>query len=506
MRLSELIKNQPGIVQVDGDVEITDIEYDSRKVLPGNLFVAMPGVHIHGRNFIPKAIESGAAAVVFDGEGNFKGAVNVRVSSVLDFLGPAAHRFFGDPTRDVQVIGITGTNGKTSTTYIVESIMKAAGFKTGVIGTVNYRFGDETLPAPNTTPLAVDLARLIRKMVDGGTQKIIAEVSSHALDQKRVLGVNFDVACFTNFSRDHLDYHHDLDSYFESKLTLFSTYLPASGKTKKVSIVNLDDPRSTAVLSACTGRRISYGLTEGGDVRLSKAVIDKMGVRGRLIHPFGSTEISSELLGDFSVSNILAAASICMGCGISPEKIKSGIKNQKIVPGRLEPVTTDEDFLVLVDYAHTPEALENVLSSLERLAKGRIITVFGCGGDRDPGKRPLMGRAVAEKSQVTIVTSDNPRTENPHAIIDQILPGIAPYELEPVRHRDLKEYDGGHGMIVEPDRKEAIALAIKGARTNDIILIAGKGHEDYQIIGTTKHPFDDKALALEFLKTRDDRA
>ena len=499
MKLFELLKDITKIAESSGDTEITDVVYDSRKVSPGSLFVAMPGIHVDGKKFIPKAIKAGAAAVAFSGEDSYEGAINIRVEDVKTFLGPVAHRFFDYPSSRMNIIGITGTNGKTTTTYIIESILKAAGKNVGVIGTINYRYEGKTFPAPNTTPLAVDLARLLSQMEQAGVDTVVMEVSSHALDQDRVLGVEFDGACFSNLSRDHLDYHKNIDDYFEAKKLFFSKFLTDSKKPEKFACVNLDDQYGVHMAAAYQGRVLTYGQNEGSDVRLRNAKVDFTGVCGRVTTPFGSFEIHSDLLGDFSVYNILAAIVISIGAGISTSKIKKGIENLERVPGRLEPVGKG-DFLLLVDYAHTPHALENVLDSLMRLAKRRIITVFGCGGDRDPGKRPLMGDAVAQRSHVTIVTSDNPRTEDPNSIIEQILPGIEPHGLKTLNPDDLQNYEGGKGLVIEADRRAAINLAINAARKDDIVLIAGKGHEDYQIIGTTKHDFDDRVEALKALE------
>jgi UDP-N-acetylmuramoyl-L-alanyl-D-glutamate--2,6-diaminopimelate ligase len=466
--------------------------------------VALGGTHFDGRRFIPNAIEAGAAAVAFEGEGEFDGAANLRVESAADFLALAAHRFYGDPSANMTVLGITGTNGKTTTTYLLESIFTAAGKNVGVIGTVNYRFGGKTLDAPNTTPMASDLAALMAQMRDAGVDTVVMEVSSHALDQRRVLGVNFDVACLSNLTRDHLDYHENFEEYFAAKASFFSDYLPRTSKARPVACVNLDDPRGVDFLAACSTETLTYGSFDGSDVRLGDLRIDGKGLRGRLIHPHGSTPIVSGLLGDFSASNVMAAVTMALGMGVSLEKIRVGIENTKFVPGRLEPVASDE-FLVLVDYAHTPNALENVISSMTKLAKGRLITVFGCGGDRDPGKRPMMGSAVASICQVSVVTSDNPRTESPHQIIEQILEGVEPFDLDRVEPDELASYERGRGLIVEPDRRKAIELAVMGARPGDVVLIAGKGHEDYQIIGTVKHDFDDRVEAAKALAMRKEK-
>ena len=504
MKLSELIHQAPGVIDVTGEAEITEPVYDSRQVKPGALFVAMPGVHVHGKTFIESAIRDGAAAVAFDGEETFDGAINIRVLKVEPFLGHIAHRFFGHPSSEMKIVGITGTNGKTTITYMLESILVQAGHKVGVIGTINYRYAKQDHPAPNTTPLAVDLARLMRAMRDKDVDTTVMEVSSHALDQDRVAGVQFDAACFTNLSRDHLDYHQDIEEYFEAKKLLFTSFLAHSTKTNKLACVNLDDPFGTRIAAEVGGRLLTFGTDEAADVRLADAKVDFSGVTGRLVSPFGAFEIASPLLGNFTVSNLLAAISLALGMGVAPDKIRRGIEKLDRVPGRLDPVGKG-DFLVLVDYAHTPQALENVLDSMARLVKGRIITVFGCGGDRDPGKRPLMGAAVAAHSDISVVTSDNPRTENPDAIIAQILPGLSPYNLAQIEAEALPSYDGGQAMVVQPDRSRAIALAVAAAKPGDIVLIAGKGHEDYQIIGTTKYPFDDRNQALKALEERSER-
>ena len=503
MKLKELIDGTPGILEINGDadVEIKDIVYDSRKAGPGVLFVAMPGMHVHGREFIDTALAANVAAIAFDGEGVWPGSISIRVKDAREFLGLTAHRFFGNPSSKMKVIGITGTNGKTTVTYLLESILTKAKKKVGVIGTVNYRFEGNIIAATNTTPLAVDLAQLMKQMVDFGIDTVVMEVSSHALDQMRVKGVQFDAACFTNLSRDHLDYHRTLEEYFEAKKLFFTRYLPDSNKSSKFACVNLDDPYGVDIKNAGSNEIITFGQDTNADLKLADASVDFSGVSGRLQASDGQAQIKSPLLGDFSVSNILAASAVAMGLQVDLETIGQGISDIGRVPGRLEPIGKKE-FLVLVDYAHTPEALVNVLNSLKRLSKGRIITVFGCGGDRDPGKRPLMGDAVAARSQITIVTSDNPRTEDSQAIIDQILPGIDPHNLEMVEPENLRKYERGKGLLVQPNRREAIRIAINGAQKGDIVLIAGKGHEDYQVIGSTRHSFDDRVQAREALIER----
>ena len=503
MKLNKLIHDIPGILDVSGDseVEITDVVYDSRKAGPGALFVAMPGMHVHGREFVEAAIRANVTAIAHDTEDTWPGVLNIRVRDAREFLGLTANRFFEDPSSKMNVIGITGTNGKTTITYLLESILAKAGKKVGVIGTVNYRFEGNIIAATNTTPLAVDLVRLMKQMVDFGIDTVIMEVSSHALDQMRVEGVQFDVACFTNLTRDHLDYHHSLEEYFKAKKLFFTKYLPDSGKSSKFASVNLDDPYGVIIKNSCSEPLITFGENQNADMQLADANVDFSGVAGRLEFRGKQVKIKSPLLGDFSVSNILAASSIAAGLEVSMENIRQGIADLKNVPGRLESVG-NKDYLVLVDYAHTPEALVNVLDSLKRLSQGRIITVFGCGGDRDPGKRPIMGAAVATRSQITIVTSDNPRTEEPQGIIDQILPGIEPYKLETVRSDALRAYEGGKGLLVQPNRREAIRTAVNAAGKGDIVLIAGKGHEDYQIIGVTRHSFDDCVQAREALIER----
>ena len=395
-----------------------------------------------------------------------------------------------------------GTNGKTTVTYLIESILQTAGFVVGVLGTVNYRYGEKTFPAPNTTPESFEMQKIIREMSDHGITHIVAEVSSHALDLKRVDDCAFDLGIFTNLTQDHLDYHRTMDNYFQAKKRFFSEVLPAGGKKRpQNTIVNVDDPWGRRLLrelgpESASGH-LTYGIESPCDITASPFRLSLDGIEATLLLGGERLPVSSSLMGRFNLSNILAAAAASFALGIPGGCIRDGIAALIQVPGRLEKVSTAGQPAVFVDYAHTDDALRRVLESLSLFRTGRLITVFGCGGDRDRGKRPLMGEAVSADSDLVIVTSDNPRTEDPLSIIREIETGIRMVKYagagDPARHST------GRGYLVIPDRKAAIAAAIGLADARDIVLIAGKGHEDYQIIGTKRFPFDDRATAREEL-------
>ncbi len=479
MRLSELIRGmKKTAVTGDTSLEITGVTKDSRNVSEGSLFFVTSA----SSAYLDNALTRGARAVVTDGEIDGPFACVIRVEDVQRALGEAASKFYGHPSRKMHVTGITGTNGKTTTTYLIESILEAAGKRPGVIGTISYRYAGKTLRAPNTTPGASETNALLRDMMDAGTGHVIMEVSSHALHQSRVEGVDFDVAVFTNLTHDHLDYHGDFESYKASKRLLFEDYLARSRKKRRYAIMNIDDPsiRDLAVASPVT--MLSYSTRGFADACLSSysEIID--GLTLTLSLPGKKIPIVSPLVGMFNASNILAASLSGHATGISPQAIKEGIERLGGVPGRLERVANDRGISVFVDYAHTPDALENVLRLLAGLKKGKLIVVFGCGGDRDAAKRPLMGAIAARFADEVIVTSDNPRNEDPLEIIEDIRQGL-----------------GGKMARIIPDRREAILEGIGAARPDDVLLVAGKGHEDYQIIGGTTIHFSDREVIEESL-------
>lgn len=501
MKLSQLLTAIPGFTLHGVDtLEISAITCDSRAVTPGTLFFALRGATVDGHDFIPAALQAGAAAVILEDEA--RAPIDVPWVTVTDgrsAMAAMAAEFHGNPTRDMPLIGITGTNGKTTTTYILEGILAAAGLAPAVLGTISYRYGTTCIEASHTTPESTELQAAFRALKDAGARSFVMEVSSHALEQKRVDGCHFNVGIFSNLTRDHLDYHQTMESYLEAKQRLFSELLkPSTEKPERRAVVNMDDPYGTAIAQSSSCPVITYGIDVQGDVQVSNIKSSVDGIRGTVLTPVGSIDFSSKLVGRFNLSNILAAASAGYALGLPLHTIKSGIESHTTVPGRMERVENTRGITVLVDYAHTGDALENVLTTLAALATGRIITVFGCGGDRDPGKRPIMGRIAARISDLAIATSDNPRTENPLTILDQVKAGIIPLGIHEYNPSELSSGSlGGKGFVMLENRAEAIRLAIRLAEPGDIVLLAGKGHEDYQIIGKTKHHFDDREQAAQ---------
>ncbi|MDU0460162.1 MAG: UDP-N-acetylmuramoyl-L-alanyl-D-glutamate--2,6-diaminopimelate ligase [Geobacteraceae bacterium] len=498
MTLQQLLENLPGIeIHGDTSVNIGTLTCDSRKAGAGALFFALPGTTADGHGFIAKAVAAGAAAVVLE-NADFapEGVPWIKVADGRAAMGLISSRFNGDPTAGRPLIGITGTNGKTTTTYLIEAILAAAGIPAAVLGTISYRFGDRTIAASHTTPESTELQSAFRQLAEAGARAFVMEVSSHALEQKRVDGCHFDVGVFSNLTRDHLDYHGTMESYLQAKQRLFSELLrPSALKPFRRAAVNLDDQYGSAIASCSSCPVITYGIRGECDVRPADIVSSVNGISGSLVTPKGSFSFSSKLLGSFNLSNILAAASAGIGLDLPLEAIKGGIENHATVPGRMERVENPYGVTCLVDYAHTGDALENVLSTLKEIATARIITVFGCGGDRDNGKRPIMGRIAAEMSDLAIVTSDNPRTEHPSLILEQIRAGITPLGMREYCLDELANCFTEKGFVTQENRREAIRLAARLANAGDIILLAGKGHEDYQIIGTVKHHFDDREEA-----------
>ncbi len=496
MKLKELLKALKSYeIQGSEDTEIFDIQYDSRAVEKGSLFVAVKGEKADGNVFVPQAIEKGAVAVVTDRSKDSGvriqeyAATIIYVPNAREALAKISTAFFGEPASKLKLVGITGTNGKTTTSFLVESILREAGLNPGVIGTINYRYAGKVLPAPNTTPESLDLQRLLKDMVDRGVKSVVMEVSSHALSQDRVAGLIFDAGVFTNLTQDHLDYHGTMEAYFEAKARLFTDFIDEG----RAAVINMDDPKGEELSKRAVGRVMGYGKTGKGrgkenifpkDIRLG---VD--GIKGIFATPSGDVKINSSLMGEFNLYNILAAVGAGVGLGLPVEAIEKGISDLKNVPGRLERVDAGQGFTILVDYAHTPDALERVLATVRELTDKRIITVFGCGGDRDKGKRPIMGRIAAGYSDVVIVTSDNPRTEDPMTIIEDIKAGII-----------LVRGQGSEVRVI-PDRREAIIEAIKEANKGDVVLLAGKGHEDYQIIGNEKIYFDDREEAIKAVRS-----
>ncbi|HEX9079887.1 MAG TPA: UDP-N-acetylmuramoyl-L-alanyl-D-glutamate--2,6-diaminopimelate ligase [Desulfuromonadaceae bacterium] len=497
MNLEQLLGPLSGAeLNGDGTVEITALACDSRMVRPGTLFFALTGAVTDGHRFIGQALAAGAVAVVLEDAACAPSHVPwVRVDDGRLAMARMAAAFYGDPTARLPLIGITGTNGKTTTTYLIEAILAAAGIPAAVLGTISYRFGATTMGASHTTPESIELQAAFRDLATAGAKAFVMEVSSHALEQRRVDGCHFDVGIFSNLTRDHLDYHGTMEQYLESKQRLFSELLaPTEGKPRRRAAINMDDPYGPRVAERSACPVITYGI-DTGDVRTIEVGSSVAGIRGTLVTPKGDIPFSSHLLGRFNLSNILAAAAAGIALDLDLAAIKAGIEGHATVPGRLERVENRRGVTCLVDYAHTGDALENVLTTLKEIAGARIITVFGCGGDRDPGKRPIMGRIAAELSDLAIVTSDNPRTEDPALILEQIRAGILPLGVREYTGDELSGGFAAQGFVMLENRRAAIRLAASLARPGDIVLLAGKGHEDYQIIGKTKHHFDDREEA-----------
>lgn len=498
MQLTDLIATlNPLKVYGAPAATVTGICYDSRRVVAGGAFFALPGAHTDGRLFIADAIARGAAVIVAEAEIDLPGSVaGIVVENARLAMAHAAAARFNHPTRDVPVIGVTGTNGKTTVTYLLESILRVAGYRPAVLGTVNYRFEQEQRPAPHTTPEAVDLLGTFSEFRAQGADALIIEVSSHALTQHRVSGVEFTVGVFTNLSPEHLDYHQNMDNYFAAKRILFDDLLAQSGGR---SVVNGEDP-----FGARLAREIRAFITcgAGGNVSVHDAEISLDGIRGTLRTPTGEAPLSSQLLGDFNRSNIECAAGAAVALGIAAETIAAGILAAHQVPGRLERIENSLGAEILVDYAHTGDALEQVLKTLRKLQPRRLLVVFGCGGDRDRKKRPEMGECVARHADLAILTSDNPRSEDPEAILQDVRCGI-----ERVHDHELTVDEAragrNQGYLSFVDRRAAIEFAVSLLKSGELLLIAGKGHEDYQLIGGERRHFDDREEARAALARRE---
>jgi UDP-N-acetylmuramoyl-L-alanyl-D-glutamate--2,6-diaminopimelate ligase len=508
MRLSALLAALPNELAPntrDGagdDPVIRGITYDSRQVAPGDLFVALVGAVSDGHDYLDAALRLGAAALLVEDTARATSALEdaehpvpiVTVPDARRAMAPIAARFFGEPADELTLVGITGTNGKTSTSYLVESILSRADRATGLIGTVAIRYASESLRAVNTTPESLDLQQVLRAMRTHAVDTVVMEVSSHGLELGRVRGCRFRVGAITNVTQDHLDFHGDMDSYLESKLRLFRDHLAPGG----VAVINLDDPtapRSIAAAAEASARviRVTRRPNVGADVKLLDAEVSLDGTRARIQMPAGELEAEFPLLGDFNLENLVVACGIAAALELPLPTIADGISHCPQVPGRMEVVAPDpgENPTVIVDYAHTPDAVLKLLEAVRPLTKGRLITVFGCGGDRDRAKRPLMAEAVAHTSDRVIATSDNPRTEDPEDILRDVEAGLAGLTRVEADALDTSE----RAYAMEIDRRAAIELAISIARPDDSVVLAGKGHEDYQIVGRTKLPFDDREEA-----------
>ena len=486
MKLKRLIEALPGATP-DGtlDREITGIAYDSRRVTPGMLFVAIPGQHTDGHEFISNAVERGAAAIVCERNGfSHPRATQIKVPDVREALARSAAAFYGNPSAGLKVVGVTGTNGKTTVSFMVKAMLEGAGIKTGLLGTVQYEIGDRVIPAQRTTPEALEVQQMMAQMAKAGCQACVMEVSSHALEQKRVLGVEFDVGIFTNLTRDHLDYHGTMERYFAAKQKLFAAL--ARGRKKSAAIINIDDSFGAALVGK---HKVDFEYTYGfrpSRLQATQLQMSKDGSRFLVETPERKFPVRLPLIGRHNIYNALAAIGAGMALDVHLLKIQAALSAMEPVPGRLESIACGQPFGVYVDYAHTDDALKNVLQTLREVTPGRVLVAFGCGGNRDSGKRAKMGRVAAELADYTCITSDNPRKESPEKIAAQIEEG----------YRAAKQQD----YVVELDRKRAIQHIISVAAEGDSVLIAGKGHEAYQEFEDTIVPFDDRLHARETLE------
>lgn len=478
MLLKDMLKNVD-VEYIDGNrnIDISGIAYDSRKVKDGDLFVCITGFKVDGHDFIPQAIAQGAAAVVVEKEVKSAAVPIIKVNNTRRALALTAAEFFDNPSSKFKLIGVTGTNGKTTTTYLIKTILELQGNKVGLIGTNQNMIREKVIPTERTTPESYELQHLFAQMADEKVDYVVMEVSSHSLDLHRVDGCYFEVGIFTNLTQDHLDFHKTMDNYVKAKTKLFHRC--------KTGIVNSDDEYSQYILEHGTSKMLTFGIANKADIWAKDVRLSDKGVCFDVTTPQGTESMELGIPGKFSVYNALGSIGACVALGVNLQTIRQGLRRAKGVPGRAQVVETGKDYTVLIDYAHTPDGLENIISTVQDFAKGRVVTLFGCGGDRDSKKRPIMGKIAGELSDFCIVTSDNPRTEDPTQIINHILEGIkntkCPY-------------------VVIENRMEAIKYALKNAQKGDVILLAGKGHETYQEINGVKYPFDEKQIVEELLE------
>ncbi len=468
------------------NVKLSNIDHDSRKCVPNSLFVCFEGEHVDGHTFITQAVDRGAVAIMTTRHDVAvpEGVSILIVPKMLTALAVIVPYFYDYPSKKMRVIGVTGTNGKTTTTYMIRSVLVNAGFKVGLIGTIQIVIGEDVFPIHNTTPNVIDLQHIFVAMLERGVNVVVMEVSSHALAENRVAGVEFDTAVFTNLTQDHLDYHGSMENYRAAKAKLFDAVSRAGEKSGKTAVINLDDPAADFMLEHAACDRITYGVERNADLHAADVDVHSGGMKFKIRGAFGSMSMNLHVTGLFNVYNVLAAVGACLAEKIEPEMIRRTLEHFKSVPGRFERIYANVPFTVIVDYAHTPDGVENVLNTARQITKKRVITVFGCGGDRDRTKRPIMGRLAARLSDVVIATSDNPRTEEPAAILDEIEVGIR----EAIGDKDYEK-------IV--DRRAAINRAVEIAAAGDVIMILGKGHEDYQILKDKTIHFDDREVARE---------
>ncbi|MBK7999544.1 MAG: UDP-N-acetylmuramoyl-L-alanyl-D-glutamate--2,6-diaminopimelate ligase [Verrucomicrobia bacterium] len=489
MQLRELVQNLPGAT-VDGPVdrEVAGLTYDSRRVTPGMVFVAIPGQHVDGHEFVGTAVERGATAVICERNKIVPGRVTkIQVNDVREAMACAARSYFQHPSSKLKVIGVTGTNGKTTVAFMIKAILESADIKTGLMGTVRYEIGDRVIPAQRTTPESIEVQQMMSQMLKADCKACVMEVSSHALDQKRVHGVDFDVGIFTNLTRDHLDYHGTMENYFTAKKRLFASL--EQGPKRGASVINIDDTYGARLVDETQGVEVqlTYGFGEKSCLRATKIELNADGSRFVVEAPDRKFAIRLPLIGRHNIYNALAAIGACLALKIDVVKIQAALNALPPVSGRLEMVSAGQPFGVFVDYAHTDDALKNVLTTLREITKGRVLLAFGCGGNRDSGKRAKMGRIAAELADYTLITSDNPRKEDPAKIAAQVEEGYKALRAD--------------AYEIELDRARAIQQIISRAQPGDSVLIAGKGHETYQEFEDTVVPFDDRIHAQEALET-----
>lgn len=484
MKLETLLQSVETL-EVKGpvDVEIKGIAYDSRRVASAGIFVAIRGHKSDGAQYVTEALSNGAVAVVSENNLDIgTEATHIQVRCARRALAEIANAFYGDLSRQMKIVGVTGTNGKTTTVYMIRDLLRDSGFHPGLLGTVAYEIGDRTLPAARTTPEAPDIHDMFRQMREVGCDSVVMEVSSHAIALQRIHGIAFGISVFTNLTQDHLDYHKDMDTYFDVKSRMFHEFGHEGGRSV---IINIDDPWGRKLLN---GKRIAkdvvtYGFDEQAMVRATDAEVNVDGTCFLVSSPWGGMRICLNLFGRFNISNALAALAVGGLCGIDLKRMAKSLENIQTIPGRLESVPNRKNKKVFVDYAHTDDALRNVLVTLREICKGKLIVVFGCGGNRDRGKRKLMGQAAAALADYSIITSDNPRHEDPGAIVGDIIKG----------------FSGGESFEVVLDRRDAIEKGIQKTGRKDILLVAGKGHETYQELKGTIIPFDDRETVREIL-------
>ncbi len=488
MRIKDLIPHLPG-VQVEGptDREISTMTYDSRRVTPGTLFVAVPGQRVDGGEFMAAAVDRGAPVVLCQKDAIAPASVTrLRVADVREAMARASAAFYGQPSSRLKVIGVTGTNGKTTVSFMVKAMLEASGWKTGLMGTVRYEIGDRVIPAQRTTPESIDIQQMMAQMVKADCGACVMEVSSHALAQKRVWGIDYDVAIFTNLTQDHLDFHGTMENYFAAKSRLFD---PDWATTKKaVGVINIDDSFGTRLVDrARVAVKCTYGISQPAELRAVRLELMREGSRFVVETGKQSFACRLPLIGRHNVYNALAAVGAGLALELPVPHIQAALNAMPAVPGRLEAIRNGQGFGVYVDYAHTDDALQNVLTTLREVTRGKLLLLFGCGGARDVTKRPKMGRVAARLADFTLITSDNPRRESPAEIAAQIEVGF----------RSVKESD----YRVELERRRAIDQIIRMAKPDDTVVIAGKGHETYQEFNDTVVPFDDRAYASEALES-----